>query len=130
MADEITIEGLNELEKKLSSFDLMEVLRPPMYRAVLRLQSKMAKYPPARAGSRYKRTGSLGRRWTHDVDINRDSIKGKVGNRTLYGPYVQSEQFQARWHRGIWQTDQRVLNEERHSIINDFQTAINTALED
>lgn len=37
----------------------------------------------------YKRTGSLGRRWSINVDIN--SISAKIGNVTPYAGYVQGD---------------------------------------
>lgn len=130
MADEVILVGIEELKKKLSGTDILELLRDPMYRAVLRIQTRMSRYPPPRAGSKYRRSGAYGKKWTHEVTLTAKSLTGRAGNNLLYGPYVGSERFQARWHRGRWTTDQEALNLERHSIINDFQTAINTALED
>jgi hypothetical protein len=130
MADEIEITGINELLKKMDGFNILELLKPEMYRAVLRLQARMSRYPPPRAGSKYRRKGTYGKKWTHEVTLTAKSLTGRAGNNLLYGPYVGSERFQAWMHRGRWTTDQEALNLERHSIINDFQTAINTALED
>ena len=130
MADEVILVGIEEIKKKLSGTDILELLRDPMYRAVLRIQTRMSRYPPPRAGSKYRRSGAYGKKWTHEVVLTAKSLTGRAGNNLLYGPYVGSERFQAWMHRGRWTTDQEALNLERHSIINDFQTAINTALED
>lgn len=131
MADlEITLDDVADLERKLAKIDLLDILREPMTRAILRLQSRMATYPPPPAGSKYRRSGNYGRLWTHKVDINGDSIIGTVGNRIMYGPYVGSERFQARVHRNRWTTDQRALDLERSAIISDFRQVINRALED
>lgn len=131
MADiEIDLDGIADLEHKLARVDILDLLREPMYRAVLRLQSAMAKYPPPPPRSKYRRTGTLGRRWTHRVSEENGALIGFVGNNTMYGPYVQSDQFQAWMHKGRWQTDKEVAERERPAIISDFQQVINRALED
>lgn len=125
----IKIEGIEELFRKLSNATAVQTLVPPMQRAVLRLQAKLANYPPAPPRSRYRRTGTLGRRWTTRVEPGAESVTGRVGNNTVYGPLVQSERFQARIHqRTGWQTDRQVIERERENIIRDFQRAIDEAL--
>ena len=120
----ITISGLDKVGAKLDSLHLGEVLRNPMHRAVLRIQADMQKYPPQRAGARYRRTGTLGRRWTTRVDASANRVEGTVGNNTAYGPFVQSQRFQARVHRGIWQTDAQVVERNIDAIVSDFRAAI------
>lgn len=125
----IKIEGIEELFRKLDQATAVQTLVPPMQRAVLRLQSRMANYPPAPPRSRYRRTGTLGRRWTTRVEPGAESVTGRVGNNTVYGPLVQSERFQTHIHqRTGWQTDRSVLEEERDAIIADFERAISEAL--
>lgn len=125
----IKIEGIEELFRKLDQATAVQTLVPPMQRAVLRLQSRMANYPPAPPRSRYRRTGTLGRRWTTRVTQESDGVRGTVGNNTVYGPLVQSSRFQTRIHqRTGWQTDRSVLEEERDAIVADFQRAISEAL--
>ena len=128
MADEVVLVGIEELKKKLSGTNILEILRDPMYRAVLRLQARMSRYPPPRAGSRYRRTGAYGKKWTHEVTLTAKSLTGRAGNNILYGPYVGSERFQFWAHRGRWMNDQLAIDLEKNHIINDFQTAINDAL--
>lgn len=125
MAEGIEVIGAEKIIKSFKSIESLKWAEPPMHRAMLRLQAGMAKYPPPPAGSKYRRTGTLGRRWTTAVTYTNDSLRGRVGNNTLYGPYVESAQFQAHQHRGRWQTDLSVLNEERNHIINDFNRVIN-----
>lgn len=123
---EITITGIEELIKRLGMARATDVLHPPMVRSTARLVNFMARYPP-QPRSTYRRTGTLGRRWTMVVTVTSDGIRGVVGNNTSYGPFVQSEQFQAR-ALAHWQTDADALGELERPIIADFEEAIQTAL--
>lgn len=125
----IVIEGIDRLMAKLGSAAANDVLRPPMQRAVYRLQAGMAVYPQQRAGSRYIRTGTLGRRWTTKVEQSDNGLTGKIGNNTSYGPFVQSQMFQAAVHKGRWQTDEMVLKREQDAIVSDFERAIQRELD-
>lgn len=124
----IEIHGVTEAIETLGLAETVNVLRPPMQRAVARLQTAMAHYPPQRAGSAYRRTGTLGRRWTTRITDSASGLEGKVGNNTAYGPFVQSEIFQASVHRGRWQTDQQVMDDQQASIVADFERAIQAVL--
>ena len=113
---EIEVKGIEQLNRKLARIqqrldtgDPGSTLRQAMRRAVLRVQAGMMDYPTQRSGSSYRRTGTLGRRWTTEVLPEGDELIGKVGNNTKYAPQVQSEKFQARVHRERWQTDADVL---------------------
>jgi hypothetical protein len=125
----VTVTGLDELFRKLDRAASFDKLEDPMQRGVLRLQAYMQDYPPAPPLSRYVRTGTLGRRWTTQVDRNANGLVGKVGNNVPYGPWVQSAQFQARFHaRTGWRTDERAVEQNRAEIVADFQQAVNKAL--
>lgn len=125
----IDIEGIDKLFSKLDRVQAISTLRPPMQRSVYRLQRDMAQYPPARPGSSYIRTGTLGRRWTTQVTETSDGLTGKTGNNTSYGPFVQSQMFQAAVHQGRWQTDEQVLERNREAIQADFERTIQRELD-
>lgn len=125
---EITIKGIDKLIAKLGRIEATDILRQSMQRSVFRLQAAMAKYPTQRAGSNYRRTGTLGRRWTTKVAQNGDKLIGTVGNSTSYGPFVQSAMFQAAVHQGRWQTDEQVVEKERPAIVDDFKRTIDKEL--
>jgi hypothetical protein len=112
----------------LDAAGAVQALRPPVQRAVLRLQAYMAAYPPQRTGANYRRTGTLGRRWTTQITGGSDEVVGEVGNTTLYGPFVQSAEFQARWHKGRWQTDHKAVDDNRAAIVADFERTIQELL--
>jgi hypothetical protein len=125
----ITITGMEQLYAKLGRVASHDKLEAPMKRGVYRLQAYMQDYPPAPAHSSYVRTGTLGRRWTTNIDRNSDGLVGRVGNNVSYGPWVQSAQFQARFHaRTGWRTDERAVEENRAEIVADFQQAVNEAI--
>lgn len=125
----IEIRGLDKLFKKLGNVAAVDILEKPTQRGVLRLQRTMQEYPPQPANSRYVRTGTLGRRWTVRVTKYANGMQGKVGNRTGYGPLVQSHQFQAGIHRRTgWVTDERAVRENEKAIVADFQAAVDKAL--
>lgn len=140
---EVEIRGTDASIAKLGKAGATSVLRPPMQRAVLRIQRDMQEYPPQRPGSRYVRgrgmanaagvvehrtSQQLGKRWTTKVFQDGAYLTGKVGNNVTYGPFVQSRQFQARIHRGRWQTDAQVVNRLTRTIVGDFEQTIAAAL--
>jgi hypothetical protein len=125
----IEIRGVQEIVEKLGAAAAFQTLRAPMQRSVFRLEAGMKKYPPQRAGTSYRRTGTLGRRWTSAITQSANELEGKIGNATSYGPFVQSQMFQAATHRGIWQTDQEIATRETPFIVADFDQAIQEALD-
>lgn len=125
---DIQLRGIEEAMTQLGVAESIDMLRPPMERSMLLLMADMAKYPRQRSGSRYRRTGNLGRRWTKSVRADYGGLTGTVGNNTPYGPYVQSAERQAWMHQGIWQTDQSVAHRRQSEIVADFERAIQRAL--
>lgn len=124
----ITVQGIDQLNAKFDQLQRNEILRAPMERSVVRLQRFMAKYPPAPPKSKYRRTGTLGRRWTTQIVGSAQGLTGKVGNRTIYAPEVQAEMFQSEIHKGRWQTDRDAIKKNQSTIIRDFEAAIDKAL--
>lgn len=124
---EIELKGIEQLGKKIARLqkqldagDPGSTIRQAMTRIVLIVQTRMMHYPPQRPGSSYRRTGTLGRRWTHRVTTSGSTVTGRVGNNTSYAPQVQSERFQHPVHRGRWQTAEKVIREEESNIRAEF----------
>lgn len=111
---------IDRLQKRLDTGDPGSTVRQVLRRVVILIQSRMMVYPPQRAGSSYRRTGTLGRTWTSDVYSEGDALIGKVGNVTKYAPQVQSEKFQSKAHKGRWQTDVQVIRELEPEINAEF----------
>lgn len=122
----IEIRGIQELIERVGIAKAIQFLRPPITRSMARVVARMADYPP-QPPTPYRRTGTLGRGWTQEVTETADSIEGKAGNNTSYGPFVQSEQFQAHW-MDYWQTDQDVISELEPTILADFDQVIGEVL--
>lgn len=125
----ITVDGLDELIQRIGYSATLDLLEQPITRSVIHIEGRMKDYPPQRSGSNYRRTGVLGRRWSHEVSGGAGEIVGTVGNNTSYGPFVQSAAFQTRPHRGRWQTDEQVIEEEQNTIIGFFEDAVEDALD-
>ena len=136
----IQIRGIDELQRKLGNAAANRTLMRPMNRAVLRIQRNMAEYPPPRPGSRYIRgfgmeggprtSERLGQSWTTKVKPSGNGVTGTIGTNVSYAPWVQSERFQAWMHKGRWtNTDEKTVERLRTTIIEDFQRAIDRALE-
>jgi hypothetical protein len=123
----VTISGVEACNARLSRLQGMGWAVRPMRQSTLLLQNRMAKYPTQPPGSTYRRTGSLGRRWTTAVEESRDTVRGTVGNNTSYAPWVQAKNFQARIHQGRWQTEVDVTEQSREEIAALFQAAIERA---
>jgi hypothetical protein len=93
--------------------------------SVLSLEAQMKEYPPQRQNTTYRRQYILGKAWTKKVETTASNIIGKVGNKTPYAPWVQSERFQAWMHRGHWRnTDMAVLRASLPKIRGLFQSAL------
>ena len=76
----------------------------------------------------YQRTVTLGKRWTTEVSRRGDDLVGKVGNATVYGPFVQSVDQQAAIHRGRWRTDEQVARLMEPNIQALFEARIQAAM--
>lgn len=81
----------------------------------------MKTYPPAPAGSTYRRTRTLGRSWSRTFDDKR----GEVGSNGFMAPYnrlVQDDERQTRVHKRTgWQTVQSVAKNRRTQIVRFFK---------
>ena len=152
MTIEIEIQGLEEAQARLGT-DILGVITPALTRSVLRMEGAMKVYPPPPGDGEWaanttprqrraffallrrgaisgRRTGTLGRRWTHRVQRGADQVLAEVGNNTEYGPFVQSKLFQARFHRGRWQTDQVVMEAELPRLVADVEGDLRRAFEE
>jgi hypothetical protein len=123
----VTIAGVEVVNARLSRLQGMRWAVRPMRRSVLLLQNRMAQYPPQRPGSRYVRTGTLGRSWTTQVQESSERVVGIVGNKVEYAPWVQSQRFQAAIHRGRWRTDEQVAEQSREEIGELFRQGVEEA---
>lgn len=124
MSEQIVIRVDGEEAKRiLARLQSGGFLRGAMQDVARQAQANIKKYPAQRPGTSYRRTGTLGRRWTYRVTMSLYSATAVLGNNTPYGPYVQSEAEQAEVHQGWgWPTDESELEAAKEYapvIIND-----------
>ncbi|NJN54000.1 MAG: hypothetical protein HC804_04110 [Anaerolineae bacterium] len=124
----IDIDGDEEIKALLDDLSKPFFLQPAMNRIGARIRTMMAKYPPPPPNSRYRRTGRLGRAWTHEVKAGLFSIETIVGNNTPYAPDVQGAGTQAVIHVGRWQTDEEVLRQSAEFIGDEIEEEIEKKL--
>lgn len=142
--------GDQEVDALLESLQSPGFLRPTFEAIGAQLNTDLATYPPqrpplqgpqshpvnfttkagvsvsfvARARGQYKRTGTLGRSWTHDETVSLMGIQTALGNVTPYARYVQDEGRQADIHRNWWQTTKDVLEKREQWIVQQILDAI------
>jgi hypothetical protein len=102
--------------------------KPAMEKAGARIRTELAKYPPPPENSTYRRTGKLGRSWTHRANANLITATALIGNNTPYGPDVQGEGTQMPIHQGRWQTDLQVLTANIDYIVEEVAARIDEIL--
>lgn len=124
------IEGLEQLTQK---FDNMEQFSkwavPPMTESVAIIHQYIAEYPPKPAHSTYIRTTILGKRWTTKVQVMANRIKGIVGNKTVYAPWVQSAVQQVDFHKATgWRTDEEAVEQTQDRVESRWKKAIDALL--
>lgn len=116
-----------ELERR--GLRILDVLAGPLDRGAFRVEAGMKVYPAPPSGSTYRRTGTLGRRWTTRPIRTTTEVGREIGNNTEYAPRVQSDELQATVHRGRWQTDAQVLRREAPQIVRDVDATLEELLE-
>lgn len=112
---QIEVFGVAEALAKLTPLQQTEFLESTLLSAATVIQGNLAEYPAPPSGSTYRRTGTLGRRWTSRKSSNSNQIAVEVGNNTSYAIYVQGAGTQASWMRH-WQTDAQVAEQSLPTI--------------
>ena len=123
-----------------------------MTKAVIYAQSQIPSYPAANPGSSYRRTGTLGRVVTAfpgvsggrslgggggsnaGVPLTRvesigGDVRGVIGGRLSYLPYVIDEKEQAYMHVGRWWTLQKVIKDAKGGIVKVWAAGIKELFE-
>jgi hypothetical protein len=147
----VTVEGIEELQARLGRALSNAVLRGAMVQATALVQERLNVYPPAshkpmiwasekqrrfvmaairegRIEVPYRRTMTLGRRWTTAVSGSGDDLTGTVGNNTSYGPYVMGRADQAAYHAGTWPVAEDVAERATGDVLGIFQDAVQAGL--
>lgn len=118
----IEIRGIDEIIKRFGDKDYVtRPLAQALDKAAKDIQAAVTKYPPEPPDSTYRRTGTLGRKVTTEVD--RGHLEARVGTRLEYAPYVLDDEEQARVHRGRWKTMGEARQERLRNIESYFGEA-------
>lgn len=121
----ITVTGTDDVIARLNRINDARWAAAPAEASLRLLQNKLTQYPPARVGSKYERTGDLGRFWTVGTgETSPVRVTRKLGNRKEYAPWVQSRLLQAGVHRGRWLTEVDAVEQNRDDIAAIFRAAI------
>ena len=108
--DASAIEMFHHRFSKLQA-DFPGALKKATQEATTALKDSIPPYPPIPPGSRYKRTGRLGKSFKVSVDAIGTQVVGHIQSRgVVYAPYVIDEKRQAWMHKGRWWTLQEVLS--------------------
>lgn len=131
MSFDITIPGLDALIDGLHHWP--DIVRPELEQAssaaLLSLVGPLATYPAPPSGSRYRRTGQLGREWTAaqpQFAPQSSGFEASLTNRRPGGPFVQGD-VQAKIHQGRWRTVDEVLAANEQAINSYFDAALQRA---
>ena len=121
-----TLEGVDVALARLRQFNVnvLDVIEPPLLRLGHRVETRLKEYPEQRPTD-YARTLAYQHAWfTDPVVRSGDSVRLNQGNIMEYAPFVGSEERQAWMHRGVWPTDEEVLNEELPRGVEEFRASI------
>jgi hypothetical protein len=132
----IVAKGVKELNHKLLA--ISEGFRPMIEqatnKAVLYVHSTVPKYPAQPEGTRYRRTGTLGREITTEVRSVGSDVVGVIGSPTVYAPWVISAEEiggigpQAKVHQGRWWTLQGVVERAKEAVVKIYLTSLQELL--
>lgn len=103
----------------------MQGLKTGIKAGSVHLVSKLRVYPPSQ--SKYKRTGTLKRKWTHRITNN--GYMGLIGNNTKYMPRVQGDR-QTPYFKRVWarHSIDYVVKKNYKSILNIVRNEIRKAM--
>lgn len=124
----IEVAGLNETIARLHDAPalLASELQPALEAGLLALVGPLASYPPAPQGSRYRRTGTLGRLWASakpTFGTMSSGFEASMANATPYGVFVQGTP-QAKMHAGRWQSADEIIEAHKGEIESQLQAAV------
>jgi len=125
-AMEVSVEGIEPAVARLQQLgaDILGIIEPPLLRLGYRVESRAKEYPPQRPTD-YVRTMKLGQSWfTDPVVRSGDALRLNMGSNRDYAIFVRSDERQAWMHRGHWETDEEILNDEMPGAVGEFRAAI------
>lgn len=156
---EITISGLDQLQRKLKTIErLQDALDAPMNQSLLFMERRLDKEPRKAAGAfsaftknnpavrraywarvskgeidngpnGYVRTHTLSRKWVIDVKRTAAGLRGEVGNNSGHAVFVQGERQQPFHRASGYKTVDQVADESEGYVTRTFNAAIKRVVE-
>lgn len=131
---EFEYHGTEEFRRLIQALPTLalEAAEPAMEDSLVYLHGLIPEYPPALENSRYKRTGTLGRRITTAVEAEDLAVVGLIGSNLAHAPWVVGPdypgeeiggqtKFQARVHVDRWWQVGQVVEENIDSFWTEFE---------
>lgn len=132
MKTTVTTTGITELLRDLDAIRV-DALRAGVAELLREVAADAGDYTkaPERPGSRYVRSGDLGRGWTDAtpvVSLVGDAIDGSVENSVSYARWVQGAEDQTDVFAGRWRTDDQVADQWEDRIAAGVEAALDAVL--
>ena len=132
MKTSVTITGVDTILRDLDAIRV-EALRADVAAILREVAADAGDYSkaPERPGSRYVRSGDLGRGWTDAVpvvDIVGGALDAGVENSVSYAPWVQGAEDQTAVFAGRWRTDDQVADAWEDRIAAGVEAALDAVL--
>lgn len=121
----VKVEGLSETERVLDRVQA-RVREPGIPKIWKDLLADLRDYPPPPPGSRYVRTGNLGRSWRVRFAQGRMPTLFEAANDATYAQWVQGDR-QAAIHRGRWTPASEILARYEADIVREWEQEIEEA---
>jgi len=126
---ELEVMGIDAVEAVLGDRSRLEgELAAAMEQCVAELVAEVGQYPPPVAGSRYQRTGALGRSLEGQVELSEGEVWGRVSSSISYAPYVIGPQQTRLMEERGWERMRSVVERKRGWIEEQFRAAVRGAL--
>lgn len=110
---------------------VQEAVKRALERTTLYLLGQLPAYPPPPTGSKYRRTGTLGRSLTTEVVQEGSAYTGYIGSKIEYSPWVISDVEvsvdgvtagpQAKVHAKRWWTLQGEIDKDLPDVADFFE---------
>ena len=123
----VKVEGFDETQATLDRVQ-HAIREPKLPKAWKALATELRAYPPAPPGSRYIRTGHLGKSWRISFGQGRQATMFEATNSATYASLVQGDASeQAGVHRGRWTPASVILAKYENDIVDEWEAVIEQA---
>jgi len=124
----------DHIKKALGAREFWAAVGRGMARGARRVWQDLPGYPPPPAGSTYRRTGELGRRFSvGEVSVSANSATVPIGNNTPYAGFVvgpdMGSPHQAWMHRGRWWQLDKEMEKDVNKVRGPIEEELNRLMD-